>query len=167
MIGERLRAIREAKRLSQGDVEHRTGLLRCYISRVENGHTVPAVETLGKFARALEMPTYQFFYQGNEPPSPLPKPSRRRIEWGSMGKEAREVEKFRRLLTKLEEHQRGLLFTLPAFGPTPWLLGAATSWAKPSSVSQIGKRMSKWSILCPQVQSRSASEGMRDATQWR
>jgi transcriptional regulator with XRE-family HTH domain len=46
MIGNRLRAIREQKNLSQGDIEERTGLLRCYISRVENGHTVPAIETL-------------------------------------------------------------------------------------------------------------------------
>lgn len=58
LIGEKLRAIREAKKLSQGDVEHRTGLLRAYVSRVENGHTVPAVETLEKFARALEVPMY-------------------------------------------------------------------------------------------------------------
>jgi transcriptional regulator with XRE-family HTH domain len=68
IIGERLRALREEKKLSQGDVEHRTGLLRCYISRVENGHTVPAVETLEKFARALEVPMYQLFYEGEEPP---------------------------------------------------------------------------------------------------
>ena len=52
IIGDQLRAIREEKKLSQGEIEKRTGLLRCYISRVENGHTVPAVETLEKFARA-------------------------------------------------------------------------------------------------------------------
>ena len=56
IIGDHLRAIREEKKLSQGEIEKRTGLLRCYISRVENGHTVPAVETLEKFARALEVP---------------------------------------------------------------------------------------------------------------
>ena len=61
VIGDRLKSIREQKSLSQGDVEKRTGLLRCYISRVENGHTVPAVETLEKFARALEIPMYQLF----------------------------------------------------------------------------------------------------------
>jgi len=54
-IGERLRALREEKDFSQGDVGKRTGLLRCYISRVEHGYTVPAVETLEKFARALEV----------------------------------------------------------------------------------------------------------------
>ena len=42
LIGDRLRAIRESKKLSQGDIETRTGLLRCYVSRVENGHTVPS-----------------------------------------------------------------------------------------------------------------------------
>jgi len=56
IIGDRLRELREGKSLSQGDIEKRTGLLRCYISRVENGHTVPAIETLEKMARALEVP---------------------------------------------------------------------------------------------------------------
>lgn len=63
-----LRALRAEKQLSQGDVEKRTGLLRCHFSRVENGHTVPTVETLEKLARALEVPIYQLFYDGNEPP---------------------------------------------------------------------------------------------------
>jgi transcriptional regulator with XRE-family HTH domain len=68
IIGDRLRSIREEKKLSQGDVERRTGLHRCYVSRVENGHTVPAVETIEKFARALEVPMYQLFYDGEKPP---------------------------------------------------------------------------------------------------
>jgi transcriptional regulator with XRE-family HTH domain len=71
IIGDRLRALREEKKLSQGDIEKRTGLLRCYVSRVENGHTVPAVETLEKFARARDVPMYQLFYDGEEP-SKLP-----------------------------------------------------------------------------------------------
>ena len=62
-IGERIRAIREAKNLSQGDIETRTSLIRCYVSRVENGHTVPSLETIEKFARAFEIPLYQFFYE--------------------------------------------------------------------------------------------------------
>ena len=60
IIGDRIRLLRETKKLSQGDIEKRTGLLRCYISRVENGHTVPAIETLEKLARAMEVPLYQF-----------------------------------------------------------------------------------------------------------
>jgi transcriptional regulator with XRE-family HTH domain len=64
MIGERLRTIRESRNLSQGDIEKRTGLIRCYTSRVENGHTVPSIETLAKYAQALEIPMYQLFYDG-------------------------------------------------------------------------------------------------------
>ena len=88
IIGDRLRALREEKKLSQGDIEKRTGLLRCYISRVENGHTVPAIETLEKMARALEVPLYQLFYDGEEPPE-LPNLPKRKtadeIAWGSYG----------------------------------------------------------------------------------
>jgi transcriptional regulator with XRE-family HTH domain len=62
IISDRLRALREEKNLSQGDIEKRTGLFRCYISRIENGHTVPAIETLEKMARAFEVPMYQLFY---------------------------------------------------------------------------------------------------------
>jgi transcriptional regulator with XRE-family HTH domain len=112
IIGERLRALREEKNLSQGDIEKRTGLLRCYISRVENGHTVPAIETLEKMARALEVPLYQLFYDGEEPP-PLPNLPKRKtaddIAWGSSGKEARLLNKFRRLLGRMEEADRRLL----------------------------------------------------------
>jgi transcriptional regulator with XRE-family HTH domain len=68
LIGQRLREIRESKNLSQGDIKQRTGLIRCYTSRVENGHTVPAIETLEKYARALEVPMYQLFYDGDKPP---------------------------------------------------------------------------------------------------
>ncbi len=113
IIGERLRILREEKKLSQGDIEKRTGLLRCYISRVENGHTVPAIETLEKLARALEIPLYQLFYDGGEPPE-LPHLPRRKtadeIAWGSSGKEARFLSRLRRLIGRLDEGDRRLLF---------------------------------------------------------
>lgn len=112
-IADRLRTMREAKRLSQGDIEKRTGLLRCYISRVENGHTVPAIETLKKMAGALEVPLYQLFYEGEEPPKLQELPKRKPsddIVWGSAGKEARYLSKLRRLLAKTEEGDRKLLF---------------------------------------------------------
>ena len=112
IIGDRLRALREEKKFSQGDIEKRTGLLRCYISRVENGHTVPAIETLEKMARALEVPLYQLFYDGEEPPE-LPNLPKRRsadeIVWGAAGKEARLLNKFRRLMGRIEEDDRKLL----------------------------------------------------------
>src|SRR2546428_10535694 len=100
IIGDRLRELREEKKLSQGDIEKRTGLLRCYISRVENGHTVPAIETLEKMARAFEVPLYQLFYEGEQPPK-LPDLLKRKssdeIAWGSSGKDARFLDKLRRL----------------------------------------------------------------------
>ena len=68
VISDRLRQLREDKKLSQGDIEKRTGMLRCYTSRVENGHTVPSIETLAKYAQALEIPLYQLFYDGEEAP---------------------------------------------------------------------------------------------------
>src|SRR5882724_4307193 len=103
IISERLRALREEKKLSQGDIEKRTGLLRCYISRVENGHTVPAIETLEKMARAFDVPLYQLFYEGDEPPQVpnlLKGNSARERAWGSSGKDARFLSKLRRLLGK-------------------------------------------------------------------
>jgi|SRR5690242_16218541 len=109
-IGYRLRTLREDKKLSQGDVEKRTGLLRCYISRVENGHTVPAIETLVKIARALDVPMYQLFYNGDEPPE-IPKSLRncREEGWGSKGKEARYLFKLCRALSKASETDRTLI----------------------------------------------------------
>ena len=60
-IGTTIRAHRLQKGLSQGDIEKKTGLLRCYLSRVENGHTVPSLDTLSKIALALDLPLAQFF----------------------------------------------------------------------------------------------------------
>jgi transcriptional regulator with XRE-family HTH domain len=112
IIGDRLRILREQKRFSQGEIEKRTGLLRCYISRVENGHTVPAVETLEKFARALEVPLYQLFYDGDEPPKMPHLPKRRAsgaLIWGDSGKDARTLMKFRQILSRADEDDRRLL----------------------------------------------------------
>jgi transcriptional regulator with XRE-family HTH domain len=114
IIGDRLRALRIEKKFSQGDIEKRTGLLRCYISRVENGHTVPNVETLEKLARALEVPLYQLFYDGEEPPEPpklLKRKSGDQISWGNSGKDRLTLTQFRRLLGRIrDEDQRLLLF---------------------------------------------------------
>ena len=115
IISERLRALRELKNLSQGDIEKRTGLLRCYISRVENGHTVPAIETLEKMARAMEVPMYQLFYEGEEPPKLLNSPKHKTgddTSWGSSGKDARTLDKFRRLLGRTSEADRKLLLLM-------------------------------------------------------
>jgi transcriptional regulator with XRE-family HTH domain len=113
IIGDRLRAVREEKKLSQGDIEKRTGLLRCYISRVENGHTVPAIETVEKMARALEIPLYQLFYDGEKPPPLPPVPNRRTASnhaWASSGKDGRYLMKFRQQLSRMDETDKRLLF---------------------------------------------------------
>src|ERR1700674_2775672 len=111
-IGDRLRTLRETKNFTQGEIEKRTGLLRTYVSRVENGHAVPSVETLEKFARALEVPIYQLFYDGEEPPT-LPNIPKRQtandIAWGSSGRDARWLAKFRLLLARTVESDRKIL----------------------------------------------------------
>jgi transcriptional regulator with XRE-family HTH domain len=117
VIGDRLRTLRETKKYSQGEIEKRTGLLRCYISRVENGHTVPSIDTLEKLARALEVPMYQLFYDGDRPAKP-PSLARRKQEgedsWGTSGKDEEMLRQFRRLLSKTKEKdQRILLFMAP------------------------------------------------------
>lgn len=115
LINNRLRFIREEKNLSQGDIEKRTGLLRCYVSRVENGHTVPAVETIEKFARALEVPIYQLFYDGDKPPELLNLPKRKTpadTAWGPTGKDARYLTRLRRLLARTAERDRKLLLAM-------------------------------------------------------
>jgi transcriptional regulator with XRE-family HTH domain len=112
VIGDRLRELREEKKLSQGDIEKRSGLLRCYISRVENGHTVPALETLEKLAHALEIPMYQLFYDGENPPELPYLPKRKSADdvvVGITGKDARWFARFRRLLGQIEEVDRKLL----------------------------------------------------------
>jgi len=115
VIADRLRELRESKKLSQGDIEKRTGLLRCYISRVENGHTVPAIETLEKLARALEIPLYQLFYDGEKPPE-LPNLPKRKsaddIAWGNSGKNAVFLHKLRRCLSKAAEADRKLIMVM-------------------------------------------------------
>lgn len=113
IIGRRLRKLREEKSLSQGDIEKRTGLLRCYISRVENGHTVPSLETLERLASALEVPLYQLFYEGDDPP-PLPnlsarQPSEELVMDEEAEKQVRFFEKVRRTLDRIEEKDRQLL----------------------------------------------------------
>lgn len=112
LIGDRLRAIREAKGLSQGDVEERSGLKRSYISRVEHGHTVPSVETLEKLAHALEVRLYQLFYDGKKPPKLLDLPQRETAEdiaFGRSRKEALLLNKLSRLLARMRESDRQLL----------------------------------------------------------
>ena len=109
LIGNRLKELRESKQLSQGDIEKRTGLLRCYISRVENGHTVPAIETLEKMARALEVPMYRLFHDGEVAASIQKLKPPKDDEFGGKGAEADYLSRLRRLLAKMEPGDQKLL----------------------------------------------------------
>jgi transcriptional regulator with XRE-family HTH domain len=115
VIGDRLRDLREQRNLSQGDIESRTGLLRCYISRVENGHTVPSIGTLEKLARAMEVPFYQLFYDGERPPTISKLTARRTedgIEWGSSGKDAKTLHQFRRAFSRTDAKDLKVLLVM-------------------------------------------------------
>ncbi|MCL5006124.1 MAG: helix-turn-helix transcriptional regulator [Acidobacteria bacterium] len=113
IIGSRLRKLREERNLSQGDIEKRTGLLRCYISRVENGHTVPSLETMERLAAALEIPLYALFYDGDKPPE-LPNLIQRKsteelAEEVPTDRDSRFFQKVKRLIGHINEQDRRLL----------------------------------------------------------
>ena len=113
-VGTRLKQFRELKGLSQGKIEGRTGLLRCYISRVENGHTIPSVETLEKFARALEMSLYQFLYEGEKPPKSLKAQAQEIDDWASRGKGRRIFSRLQNALQRMSVPDRALLLCIAA-----------------------------------------------------
>lgn len=112
-IGHAIRKLRTAKKLSQGDVERRTGLLRCYTSRVENGYTVPSMKTLEKYARAFEVPLYQFFTDGR----PIKHPAfGKLLDRGLTGEPDRtgghEFRSFHRAISRMDDRRRALLMDL-------------------------------------------------------
>lgn len=110
----RLRMLREERKLSQGAIERRTGIIRCYISRIEHGHAIPSLETLQKLARALEVPLYRLFYDGEVPPNIknlLMRKSSDEDGWGSSGNDARFLSRFRKVLARMEERDARLLMT--------------------------------------------------------
>ncbi len=113
LIGQRLREIREAKGLSQVEISRATGLVQPYVSRVEGGHTVPTIETLEKWARALKMPLYGLFYDGEGPPQPLKLPSENEQQlWGDAEQESQELDELRQSLAKMKERDRRILLSL-------------------------------------------------------
>ncbi len=116
-IGQRIRQLREQKGLSQGDIEKATGMLRCYTSRVENGHSVPSIETVERFATALGVPLYQFFSMGEDPISSAPLSTLEMLEQlagtpGKRGSDARFLLKIKPYLDRISESDRGLLVDL-------------------------------------------------------
>ncbi len=103
-IGTTIRAQRLQKGLSQGDIEKKTGLLRCYLSRVENGHTVPSLDTLSKIALALDLPIAQFFADDT---------LGRQLNTQKLSdEELRFLTQIRRYSSNLNESDRKLLLTM-------------------------------------------------------
>lgn len=103
--------------MSQGDIEKCMGLLRCYISRIENGHTIPSLETLERFSAALDVPLYRLFFSGEgEPPTPNLAERKSLAELaeepGQAGEEARFMLQFKNVWAKLGEPDRDVLLTL-------------------------------------------------------
>src|SRR5512142_42707 len=104
-IGETIRNFRLQKGMSQGDIEKRTGLLRCYLSRVENGHTIPSLDTLAKIAGAMEVPLAQFFV-GDSPDNGKP-------GLPQLGEdEIRFLTQIRRYSTSLNDSDRKLVLAM-------------------------------------------------------
>jgi len=115
-IGARLRRLREEKGMAQGDVEQRTGLQQQHISRVENGQTVPTLETLQRFAKALDVPLYELLYSGEQGPTTprlkaLETVEKLAQEGGKAGTEARFLLKLSSLLVRIPERDRGLFLS--------------------------------------------------------
>ena len=104
-IGETIRNYRLQKGMSQGDIEKRTGLLRCYLSRVENGHTVPSLDTLAKIARAMDLPLAQFFHNGTGENGSKPGPQLAEDE-------VRFLTQIRRYSPSLNESDRKLVLAM-------------------------------------------------------
>jgi transcriptional regulator with XRE-family HTH domain len=109
VIGGKLRQLREAEGLSQGDIEKRTGLLRCYISRAENGHTVPAIETLEKRARAMEIELYQLFFEANGQKQPQELKPPKAANSKLTGEDSVVVRRLSKLVSRMDDRDTKLL----------------------------------------------------------
>jgi transcriptional regulator with XRE-family HTH domain len=112
LVGVRLRELRISKNLSQRDIQKRTKLLRCYVSRVENGHTIPSVETLEKWANALGISLYQLFY--TEKSSRRPKVSKVKDDrlWGCSGQDARTLNRFCDLFSRMDDQSQDFIMSI-------------------------------------------------------
>jgi transcriptional regulator with XRE-family HTH domain len=111
-IGAKLRELRKAKNLSQGDIEKRIGLVRAYTSRVENSYTVPTIETLEKYASALEVPLYRFFTDEESVVEPTLSRSDDSALWGSGGRERGAFQKLAKALARTDEEDKKLLLSM-------------------------------------------------------
>jgi transcriptional regulator with XRE-family HTH domain len=109
LIGQKLRELREAKNMSQGDIERRTGLIRAYTSRVENGHTVPGVTTLEKYAVALGIPLYRLFTDDVPVKKPKLPESGSDGEWGNKSADRRDLRRLAKAFKRLSDRNQKIL----------------------------------------------------------
>jgi transcriptional regulator with XRE-family HTH domain len=130
-IVERLQQLRGAKKLTQGDIQKRTGLYRSYISRVEHGRAIPTIETLEKICRGLQVPMYQVFYEGQELPKTPIFSGNGKPDWTSRGNGQRLLSKLRHALSHTTEADRRLLLYL------------AGRLVRPKRTAAHSKRLSK------------------------
>jgi transcriptional regulator with XRE-family HTH domain len=148
LIGHRLRELRKQKKLTRVDIEHRIGVSRSCVSRIENGEAVPEVETLEKLARVLGVPLYQFFYKGDLPPN-LANSSNRKsrktggdVLWGSMGKDRELLLQFCHLFGRMTEaDQKRLLFIAQKLAPSE-LRSSSPEWREWLMISRSAERIS-------------------------
>jgi transcriptional regulator with XRE-family HTH domain len=105
-IGRKLRELRLAENLSQGDIEKRTGLLRAYTSRVENGHVSPSIATLEKYAEALGVPLYTLFYDSPRRTGLDLKLHRKKSRWGAAKNQPPQYELFVKTVAGLNDRER-------------------------------------------------------------
>jgi len=114
LIGQRLRELRQKKKISKSKIEKRTGLKCRYTSRVESGDIRPGIEVLEKYAWVLGVPLYMFFYAGERPPKNLKLPAAKKTKplWGTNGKEWYELVSLTKALARMDPHKRMLLLGL-------------------------------------------------------
>jgi transcriptional regulator with XRE-family HTH domain len=113
LIGQKLRVLREEQGLTQADIGKETGLFTSYMSRVETGYIVPTIETLEKWARALKMPLYQLFYDGEQVQEPPKKNTKAEGQlWGNSRKEAALLDRLRQSLSRMRPEDREALMML-------------------------------------------------------
>ena len=113
-IGLRIKKLRTSKGLSQGDIEARTKLFKCYVSRVENGYTVPSVQTLEKLASALEVPLYKLFTDSDSAKPPSFPRNGTQQPFGAKNKEQKELVLFAKALKRMNPRDRKILMRVAA-----------------------------------------------------
>jgi transcriptional regulator with XRE-family HTH domain len=114
-IGQKLKAIRRARNITQVELARAAGFVQPYISRGENEHFTPSLETLEKWARALGLTVYQLLRDSEEPPESLRLSSQNgndRVLWGNSGQEAMQLGRLRRALAKMDEAEREVVLSV-------------------------------------------------------